>query len=114
MAFAHIQRTFGPHISVGETSLSLLPYPHVEVTEVIVKEHPDTHAFFRAKFISLDLKIGPLLRQEFAVKDLLIDQPEIEVKRDRDGQWKMFQSGPKGCRVLLTRGAPFDGENYHF
>ena len=92
MAFEYMQRTLGPHISVGETTLSLFPYPHVEVAEVIVKERPDTHAFFRAKLISLDLKIGSLLRQEFAVRELHIDHPEIEIKRDREGQWWMLQS----------------------
>ncbi|MGB0911808.1 MAG: AsmA family protein, partial [Nitrospirales bacterium] len=95
MAFAHIQRTFGPHIRVGETSLSLLPYPHVEVSEVTVKERPDTHAFFRAKFISLDLKLLPLLQQKFSVKELLIEQPEIEIKRDRQGEWLILQGNPQ-------------------
>ncbi len=90
-AFAHIQQTFGPHIRVGDTSLSLFPYPHVELSEVIVKEQPDAHAFFRAKFISLDLELLPLLQQKFSVKELLIEHPEIEIKRDREGEWSMFQ-----------------------
>ena len=85
MAFSYIQQTFGPHITVGKISLSFFPSPHVEISEVIVKTRPDTHAFFRAKFISLDLKIGSLLRQEFAVNELLIDQPEIELKKNRAG-----------------------------
>ena len=85
MAFSYIQQTFGPHINVGKISLSFFPSPHVEISEVIVKKSPDTHAFFRAKFISLDLKIGSLLLQEFAVKELFIDQPEIELKKNRDG-----------------------------
>ncbi|GJL63020.1 MAG: hypothetical protein NPIRA04_16740 [Nitrospirales bacterium] len=92
MAFEYMKRTLGPHLTVGQAHLSLWPYPHVEVSEVIVKEHPDTHAFFRATRVSLDLKILPLLRQEFAVKKLLIDQPEMEVKRDRAGEWGMFPS----------------------
>ncbi|GJL66478.1 MAG: hypothetical protein NPIRA05_14490 [Nitrospirales bacterium] len=92
MAFNYMKRTLGPHLTVGQAYLSLWPYPHVEVSEVIVKEHPDTHAFFRATRVSLDLKILPLLRQEFAVKKLLIEQPEMEIKRDRAGEWGMFPS----------------------
>ncbi len=92
MTFKYMQRTLGPNISVGQTYLSLWPYPHVEVSEVIVKEHPDTHAFFRAKHISLDLKILSLLSQEFAVKKLFIDQPELEIKRNRDGEWWIFRT----------------------
>ncbi|WP_447971344.1 YhdP family protein [Nitrospira sp. M1] len=92
MAFDYMQRTLGPHLTVGQARVLLWPYPHVEVSDVIVKEHPDAHAFFRATRMSLDLKIFPLLRQEFVVKKLFIEQPEMEVKRDRDGQWRLFQS----------------------
>ncbi|GJL55690.1 MAG: hypothetical protein NPIRA02_28220 [Nitrospirales bacterium] len=92
MVFEYMQRTLGPHLMVGEARVLLWPYPHVEMSDVIVKEHPDTHAFFRATRISLDLKIFPLLRQEFAVKKLAIEQPEMEVKRNRDGAWSLFQT----------------------
>ena len=93
MALEYMQRTLGPHISVGRTHLSLWPYPHVDVSDVTVKERPDTHAFFRAKHMSLDLKVFSLLRQEFSVKELLIEEPELEIKRSRDGTWWMFQAG---------------------
>ncbi len=104
LAFAHIQRTFGPHIRVGKTSLSLLPYPHIEVSEVVVKERPDAHAFFRAKFISLELELLPLIRQEILVKELLIEHPEIEIKRDRTGEWELFQGNQQNAEgsVLAT------------
>ncbi|MCA9471982.1 MAG: AsmA-like C-terminal domain-containing protein [Nitrospirales bacterium] len=93
MALEYMQRTLGPHIHVGRTHLSLWPYPHIDVADVTVKERPDTHAFFRAKRISLDLKIFSLLRREFSVKELSIEEPELEVKRGRDGTWWMFQAG---------------------
>ena len=51
LALDQIQRTFGPHISIGQTSLALFPHPRIEVTELVVKEHPDAHAFFRTKFV---------------------------------------------------------------
>ena len=90
LALDQIQRTFGPHISIGQTSLALFPHPRIEVTELVVKERPDAHAFFRTKFVRLVLKIGPLFRQELVVKELRIDQPEIEIKRDRQGRWQLF------------------------
>ena len=92
LALDQIQRNFGPHISIGRTSLALFPNPRIEVTELVVKEHPDAHAFFRTKFVRLVLKIGPLLRQELVVKELRIDQPEIEISRDQNGQWNVFNT----------------------
>ena len=92
LALDQIQRTFGPHISIGRTTLSLFPHPRIEVDELVVKERPDAHAFFRTKFVRLELKIGPLFRQELVVNELRIDQPEMEVKRDQDGQWHLFNT----------------------
>ena len=92
MAFEQIQRTFGPHISIGRTTLSMFPHPRIEVRELVVKESPDTHAFFRSEFLSLELKIGPLLRQELVINELRIHQPEIELKRDQDGRWHVFNT----------------------
>ena len=92
LALDQIQQTFGPHISIGRTSLALFPHPRIEVTELVVKERPDAHAFFRTRFVKLVLKIGPLLKQELVVKELRVDQPEIEVKRDRTGQWHLFNT----------------------
>ncbi|UCE63773.1 MAG: AsmA-like C-terminal domain-containing protein [Nitrospirota bacterium] len=92
LALDQIQQTFGPHISIGRTSLALFPHPRIEVTELVVKERPDAHAFFRTKFVKLVLKIGPLLKQELVVKELRIDQPEIEVNRDQTGRWHLFNT----------------------
>ena len=92
VALDQIQRTFGPHISIGRTALSLFPHPRIEVTELVVKEEADAHAFFRTQFMSLELQIAPLLRQELVIKELRIDQPEIELKRDRTGQWHLFNT----------------------
>ena len=104
MAFDQIQRTFGPHISIGRTTLSMFPHPRIEVRELVVKESPDTHAFFRSEFLSLELKIGPLLRQELVIKELRIHQPEIELKRDQDGRWHVFNTplGDSDTTVLAS------------
>ena len=90
VAFDHIQRTFGPYISIGQTNLSLFPHPRVDVTDVVVKKGPDSHAFFRTKFLSVTFKIRPLLRQELVIKELTLVQPELELKRDRQGRWRKF------------------------
>ena len=92
VALQQIQQTFGPHISIGQTTLSLFPNPRVEVFDVVVKERPDTHAVFRTKFMSLEFGIGPLLRQQVVVQALNIHQPEIEIKRNREGQWRTFEA----------------------
>jgi hypothetical protein len=117
LALDQIQRTLGPHISIGRTSLALFPHPSIEVTDLVVKERPDAHAFFRTKFVRLVLKIGPLLKQELVVKELRIDQPEIEVNRDQEGRWRLFntlwtQSGTEllGSLLMIEKVSITNGE----
>ncbi len=90
LALQQMQRTFGSHVSVGDTSFALFPYPHFLVSDIVVKEQPDSHAVFRAHSMSLELGIGQLLVKKIVVREFLVDQPEIELRRDSSGEWRFL------------------------
>lgn len=93
LALQQIQRTFGPHVSVGQTSFALFPHPHFLVSDIVVKERPESHAVFRAQSMSLELGIGQLLVKKIVVREFVVDHPEIELRRDSQGDWR-FLSHP--------------------
>jgi hypothetical protein len=90
LVLRHIQQTVGSHVQVGRTSLVLFPSPHFFVSDIVVKERADSHAVFRARFLSLKLGIGQLLQKKLEVKEFALDYPEIEIRRDRLGIWRFL------------------------
>lgn len=85
-----IQDTFGPHVTVGDTTLTLFPHPYFSVADIVVKEAADSHAVFRAQSMSLELGIGQLLQKKIVVRNFFLDHPEIEVHRDASGDWRFL------------------------
>ena len=90
LVLRQIQQTFGSHVSVGQTSFALFPSPHFLVSDLVVKEQPDSHAVFRARSMSLKLGIGQLFQKKLVVREFSLDQPEIEIHRDRAGNWRFL------------------------
>jgi hypothetical protein len=88
LVLRHIQQTLGSHVQVGRTSLVFFPSPHFLVSDIVVKEQADSHAVFRAQSMSLELGIGQLLQKKIAVKEFVLDHPEIEIHRDKLGVWR--------------------------
>ena len=90
LALQQIQQTFGSHVSVGQTSFALFPHPHFLVSDIVVKEQPESHAVFRAQSMSLELGIGQLLVKKIVVREFLVEGPEIEIRRDSAGEWRFL------------------------
>ncbi len=90
LALQQMQRTFGSHVTVGHTSFALFPSPHFLVSDIVVQEQPESHAVFRAKSMSLDLGIGQLLMKKIVVREFLVESPEIELRREPDGEWRFL------------------------
>jgi hypothetical protein len=90
LALEQIQRTFGPHVNVGQTTLTLFPRPHFTISDIVVKERADSHAVFRAQSMSLELGIGQLLQRKVVVREFMLDHPEIEIHRDSKGEWRFL------------------------
>ena len=90
LVLQHIQQTLGSHVRVGRTSLALFPSPHFLVSDIVVKERPDSHAVFRAQSMSLKLGVGQLLQKKLVVREFFLDHPEIEIHRDQSGAWRLL------------------------
>ncbi len=101
LALRQIQETFGPHVSVGHTRFALFPQPHFLVSNIAVKETPEAHAVFRAQTLSLKLGIGQLLQKNLVVREFVLDQPEIEIHRNRSGDW-IFLGHSGGSSPFLS------------
>ncbi len=90
LVLQHIQQTLKSQVQVGRTSLALFPSPHFLVSDIVIKEHVDSHAVFRARSMSLELGIGQLLQKKIVVREFVLDHPEIEIHRDRLGDWRFL------------------------
>jgi len=90
LVLRQIQQGFGSHVSVGHTSFALFPSPHFLVSDIVVKERPDSHAVFRAQSMSLELGIGQLFQEKLVVREFSLDYPEIEIHRDQLGGWRFL------------------------
>lgn len=90
LALQQVQETFGPHVTVGDTTLTLFPHPYFSVADIVVKEAADSHAVFRAQSMSLELGVGQLLQKKIVVRNFFLDHPEIEVHRDGNGHWRFL------------------------
>lgn len=101
LALRQIQETFGPHVSVGHTRFALFPQPHFLVSNIAVKDTPEAHAVFRAQTVSLKLGIGQLLQKNLVVREFVLDQPEIEIHRNRSGDW-IFLGHSGGSSPFLS------------
>ena len=103
LVLRHIQQTLGSHVQVGRTSLALFPSPHFLVSDIVVKEQADSHAVFRAQSMSLELGIGQLLQKKLVVKEFVLDHPEIEIHRDKAGDWRFLgQAGHDSSLSFLA------------
>ncbi len=90
LVLERIQQTFGSHVNVGETTFAFFPSPHFLVSDITIKERPESHAVFRAQSMSLTLGIGQLFQEKLVVKEFLLERPEIEVHRDETGHWRVL------------------------
>ena len=90
LALQQIQQTFGPHVMVGETRLTLFPHPSLFIADIVVKERAESHAVFRAQSLRLELGIGQLLKRKLVVREFALDHPELEIHRDGTGEWRFL------------------------
>jgi len=90
LALQQVQQTFGPHVMLGETTLTLFPNPSLIISDIIVKERAESHAVFRAQSLSLELGIGQLLKKKLVVREFVLDHPELEIHRDASGEWRLL------------------------
>ncbi len=99
VALQQIRQALGSHVQVGRTSLALFPSPHIFISDIVVKEEVASHAVFRAKSMNLELGVAQLFQKKLEVRELVLDHPEIEIRRDEFGVWRFLAHSHEGSAL---------------
>ncbi len=90
-----LSSTFGRPVKVGNLSLSILT-GSVEADQMSVADDPkfSSSPFIQAKTLKVGVELLPLIfSKNLDVTHLKIDQPQINLLRDRDGIWNFSSLG---------------------
>ncbi|MGQ0810748.1 MAG: YhdP family protein [Nitrospiraceae bacterium] len=89
--FLHqIEESIGRKIDVHRVKFVLFPSIRLELSQVVIHDRDPSQVLLTAKRIDLVLRLLPLLRKQVVGKRLLIEEPHIELRRDRNGQWNIL------------------------
>ncbi|MGH7236314.1 MAG: AsmA family protein, partial [Nitrospiraceae bacterium] len=95
LILSQVERQIGRKIEVGQAHLEIIPKIRLELSQVVIRDLDPSRVFFRAKRMDLVLRMTPLLRLQVVGKRLKVEEPQVELRRDRAGLWN-FLSGPGG------------------
>jgi uncharacterized protein involved in outer membrane biogenesis len=88
--FLHeIEHNVGRKIDVGQVKLEVFPTLRITMSDVVVWDLEPPHTFLRAKRVDYVVRLLPLLRKQVIAKRLLIEEPRVELRRDRMGRWNV-------------------------
>jgi len=79
--------TFGQNLQVGDIEVAFFPSPTLTLTNLQVLESERGQPVFHAVRIQMDLSFLSVLQDEFVPKTLLIEEPEVYLRRNEEGQW---------------------------
>lgn len=91
--------TFGQNLQVGDIQVSFFPSPTLTLTDLQILESEQGEPVFHAARIQMDLSFLSVLQDEFVPKGLLIQEPEVYLRRNEEGQWNaetILQNQPAG------------------
>ena len=74
-------------VELGGISLSLLRGPGAKVQEISIFEQDQSNLFVQVKGIVTRVKLLPLLSKKIEVAKILLDEPVVTIKRNREGGW---------------------------
>jgi AsmA protein len=74
-------------VELGGISLSLLRGPGAKVQEISIFEQDQSSLFVQVKDIVTRVKLLPLLSKKIEVAKILLDEPIVTIKRNREGGW---------------------------
>lgn len=92
--FLHqLEQNLGRKIDVHRVKLVLFPKIRLEMTQIVIHDRNEEGVLLSAKKLDLVLRLVPLLRKQVVGKRLLIEEPVLTLRRDRSGQWNLFDRG---------------------
>jgi hypothetical protein len=91
-----LEQGIGRKIDVHRVKLVLFPRIRLELTQVAIHDRHSEHVVLSAKKLDLVLRFLPLLRKQVVGKRLLIEEPTLTVRRDRNGHWNLLDQVAQG------------------
>ncbi len=101
-----IQRNIGRQVEVRKVNLKFFPRIKLELFDVTVRDVDGAQPFLTAKRWDLVLRLLPLFRREVAGRQLSIEEPQLYLRRDAQGQWNFLAPGVSDQSADPTIGAP--------
>src|ERR1041385_967433 len=86
-----LEQSLGRKIDVHRIKLVLFPRIRLELTQVAIHDRNSDDVLLSAKKLDLVLRFLPLLRKQVVGKRLLIEEPTLTLRRNRNGHWNLDQ-----------------------
>jgi uncharacterized protein involved in outer membrane biogenesis len=91
-----LEQSIGRKIDVHRIKLVLFPRIRLELTQVAIHDRNSNDVLLSAKKLDLVLRFLPLLRKQVVGKRLLIEEPILTLRRDRNGHWNLLDQVAQG------------------
>ena len=91
-----LEQSIGRKIDVQRIKLVLFPSIRLELTQVAIHERDSDDIVLSATKLDLVLRFLPLLRKQIVGKRLLIEEPILTLRRNRDGHWNLLDQVVQG------------------
>lgn len=86
-----LEASIGRKIEVDRVKFVVFPGIRLELSHVAIYGHQDpSHVVFTARQMDVALRLIPLLRKQVVAKRIALDEPRLELRRMRDGQWNVL------------------------
>ncbi|MBH0184902.1 MAG: AsmA family protein [Nitrospira sp.] len=85
-----LEESLGWKIDVRHVKLVVFPSIRVELSEVTIHDHHSDAVMLTAKRIDLVVRLLPLFRKQIVGKRLLIEEPNLTLRRNEAGQWNVL------------------------
>ena len=91
-------------VDVQEVRLSLIPVPSIRLSQLKVSDSPafPDNTFFAARQLQLRLKVWPLIRGRFEVREFVLDKPVINLLKKPDGSFNYADLADKKLPLAPT------------
>ncbi len=103
-----LEDAFKRRIDVGEVHLSLVPTPAIRLSQLTVSNNAAfaDNIFFSVQQIRLKLRLLPLLRGQFEITELVLDQPIVNLLKQPEGAITNDDREGKTAPGAVGRGIP--------
>lgn len=103
-----IEQQLGRKLDVRVVRLVVFPSIRLELKDAVVFEADGTTPFVRAERIDAVLRFWPLLQRQVIGKRLLVERPDIVLRRDKVGAWNVAALAPAASAIGAGGHRPTD------